>query len=197
MKEREENSDPYWQEDLLIGEGKAEREIRTVRMRLHQSQEHYFDRTDIVPIARRGEMTYFHGKPYFLLPNYTFTVGLYPKAKGDTIGEVLSSEWDGMRHQEMGNAQAWFYPEEKILVIWECYLYDSYRQSDPASDDLLKTVWAGFEKLLLERLPEAQRIAAPGWEPVYEKSEIWQEFLKTQGYNRFNERAFIKEVALV
>lgn len=88
----------------------------------------------------------------------TVTVGLAPAPRpGGAIGEVRSSEWAGLRHEELGQAQAWYYPEDRLLLLWECYLLDRFREDDPRADDLFQGVWRAVEAALRERLPEARR----------------------------------------
>ena len=63
---------------------------------------------------------------YVLAPKLTFTVGLYTKPKHyadqeSPIGEVIGSHHEGFREVQVGNAQAWYYLTDKIIVIWECF----------------------------------------------------------------------------
>jgi hypothetical protein len=86
-----------------------------------------------------------------------------------------------MRHVAIGQAQAWFYPGDRLLVLWECYLRDPWRQADPLRDPALAALWRGFEDRLLTRFPAANRIATPAWEDPY-PGPAWQAFLAQQGY---------------
>src|SRR5207253_2751386 len=113
------------------------------------------------------------------------------------IGEVISSDWVGMKQQEIGQCQAWHYVEDRTLILWEAYLHDWCRADDPCTDETLHTLWTGFEGFLLRQLSQHQidRIAAPGWEPIYYANpEAWPEFLEGLGYSRISEKAFGKEV---
>ena len=107
--------------------------------------------------------------------------------------EVLSSDWVGMRQREIGQAQAWFYPADKLLILWECFLEDRFRQEDPLHDPALATIWTGFERTLLARFPGTQRIATPSWEDLYERP-AWQQFLGDQGFLPFSPGCFVKEL---
>ena len=73
-----------------------------------------------------------------LEPEITLTVGLSstPREMG-AVGEVVDATWKGMRHVEIGQAQAWSYPAERLLVLWECYLFDRWRLADPLQDRAL------------------------------------------------------------
>jgi hypothetical protein len=67
---------------------------------------------ELVPLAHPvGERGYVHARPYVLEPEITLTVGLFPTLReGGAVGEVVDSAWEGMRHVEIGQAQAWHYP---------------------------------------------------------------------------------------
>ena len=92
----------------------------------------------------------------------------------------------------MGNAQAWHYPEDEVLVLWECYLYEPYRRGRPGDDRRLNRLWDCFESFLMERF-NPRDIYTPSWEPIYSGAE-WEEFLRGRGYERFDERSFRKRV---
>ncbi len=105
-------------------------------------------------------------KPYVLEPQMFMTVGLYPKPKhyadqDEAIGEVLKTEQKGMRQHEIGNAQAWYYPAEKMIVLWECFLESHVRPHPLNEDENQRQLWQAFEKWLMKQFPEAIRIATP------------------------------------
>ncbi len=196
MTEREQEIDPYWQEDIAIGEALVQRQEHTIRMRIHTSEERYSGGETIYKLTHpRGSKDYVMAKPYILVPEITLTIATYPQPSQEgAIGEVLDSEWQGMKHQDIGNSQAWYYREDKVLVLWECDIFEWARQDkEPAENEVLKTVWTGFERWLLERFKATERLVTPSWEPVYE-NEAWQRFLITQGYTPFAKEAFIKEI---
>lgn len=70
------------------------------------------------------------GEPYILEPEITLTV-------------------EGLRHREVGQAHAWYYPADRVLMIRECYLLDHYVECELSGDMTLGTLWAGFERALL------------------------------------------------
>src|SRR5919106_6388623 len=119
--------DSYWTHSLVIGEEDVQGQKSLIRFHLHQSEEPYeYSIENLFPIsARRGNRTYFHAKPYILIPQMTLTIGLTrPKADSDEIGRVIGSDVKHLQEQEIGNAQAWYYPVDKALVLWECYLFE-------------------------------------------------------------------------
>ena len=149
--------------------------------------------------AKSGTRIYVMARPYILEPDYRISIGLYQQpAREGAIAEVTSSDWVGMRQREVGQAQAWLYPQERTLVLWECFLEDWYRSEDPRTDENLKALWLGFESFLLRTLPQrVDRIATPSWEPLYNQDkQAWPEFLEALGYIRIGDRAYGKDVSL-
>jgi hypothetical protein len=170
--------DPHWTDTLILGEGDVEKQKSLIRLHLHRSEEPFYHHEELFPISshRRGERPprgakriYFHAKPYILIPKMTLTIGLTrPKVDSDEIGRVIGSDVTKLQEREIGNAQAWYYPDDKALVLWECYLFEPYRQEDPRKDVLQATAWKGFEKALLKELPDTTKIYTT-YETVYER----------------------------
>jgi hypothetical protein len=189
------DTDSYWTHNVILGEGDVERHKSLIKLHLHQSEEPF-------PISsyRRGERPprgakriYFHAKPYILIPNITLTIGLTrPKADSDEIGRVVGSDVTKLQEREIGNAQAWYYPEDKALIFWECYLFEPYRQEDPRKDALLAIIWQGFEKTLLKELPDTAKIYTT-YEPIYDRP-VFKTFLRKMQYRPIEKVAFVKEV---
>jgi hypothetical protein len=189
------SSDPYWTHNLLIGEVDIQGHKSLIRLHLHRSEERAYHEESLFPISvKRGDpKTYFHAKPYILIPRMTLTIGLTkPKADSDAIGRVIGSDVTKLQEREIGNAQAWYYPAEKALILWECYLFKPYAKKDPRNDQLLATVWQEFEKTLLKELPDTARIYTT-YEPIYDR-EVYQSFIASQGYRPVEKVAFVKEV---
>lgn len=194
MSEREPAAEPYWTEDHLLGEALLPAGPSLVRLRLHQSEDVIPDRLSLVPLAHpTGSRVYIHVKPYVLEPEIALTAELSPAHRmTGKVGDVVASTWEGMRHVAIGQAQAWFYPGDRLLLLWECYLLDSYRQDDPLGDPALAGLWQGFEAELWRRFPEAVRLATPAWEDIYERP-AWQAFLAQHGYAPGTAGIFVKE----
>jgi hypothetical protein len=196
MTRPEAERDPYWQEDVAIGEGEFFRgESSTIRMRLHTAVERASRRHEIVPLSDAvRERVYVHGKPYILVPDITLSVGLYrqPDA-GGAIGEVRGADWTGMRHEEIGQAQAWHYPADRLTVLWECFAEQRYRRADdPRRDTIQRTLWAGFETWLARRFPQTRQLVTT-WEDLFDRS-AWQAFLEERGYRRVAPAAYAKDL---
>jgi len=191
----------FWHLDEEIGEGCLFGEQASIRLKTHVAPERYHhtsEHDEVVPLeARSGTRIYVMAKPYILELDYRLTVGLYsqPTEQG-AIGEVASSAWVGMRQRDIGQSQAWYYPEERTLVLWECFLEHWYRQEDPRTDETLRVLWQGFEAFLLRQFPDAAFIATPSWEPIYEDDkDAWPEFLERMGYTPIGSMALGKEVS--
>jgi hypothetical protein len=189
------DTDPYWTHNVLLGEGDVQGQKSLIRLHLHQSEERRYHGEALFPISvKRGDTrAYFHAKSYILIPRMTLTIGLTkPKADSDEIGRVIGSDVTKLQEREIGNAQAWYYPAEKALVLWECYLFEPYAKKDPRNDPLLATVWQGFEQLLLKELPDAAKIYTL-YEPIYDRP-VYKTFLGKLGFGPIKKGAFRKEV---
>ena len=126
------------------------------------------------------------------------TVGMYPKTKhyadqDNSIGEVLSTQVRGMRQQQIGNAQAWYYPQEKLIVLWECFLDARLRNGTSLTEDLyMQKLFSSFEQWLTKQFPDATRIATPFNDPIAETIDEYQTFLRSLGYEPVAKAAFGK-----
>jgi hypothetical protein len=170
-------------------------------LKAHISEERYHrsEGAEIIPLHEKsGTRIYVMARPYILEPDYTLTVGMYPRpAERNAIGEVLATEWRGMRQREVGQAQAWFYPSARTLVLWECFLEAWCRHEDPRTDETLHALWTGFEGFLLQHAPGVERIVTPSWEPLYDQDkQAWPHFLRSVGYQLIGPRAFGKTTSL-
>jgi hypothetical protein len=199
MHEREPimiEDDAYWSHDLVLGEARVGDELSLVRGKVHVSDEAYRDQHTLFPLTHaQGERTYVQAWSYILEPTTTLTVDLIPSpTTASAIGEVTDAAWTGLQPRRLGTAQAWAYPADRLLVLWECVLDDWVRQDSPLTDPVLTTVWTGFERVLIRWFPGAERIATPSWEDLYERP-AWQQFLAGQSYTPLTPGWFVKAVA--
>lgn len=176
-----------------------------VRGKIHQSDERYsLSKTerDIEPVSiPKGTRTYLQMKPYVLVPDIRLTVGLYPQPKHyadqpEAIGEVLVAHEEPKKKEiEIGQAQAWYYREDKTLTIWECFLESFVRDEDTplSADENMRGLWTGFEHFLTRHFPQMQRIITPFDEPLFEREE-YQQFLRSKGYQPVAKAAYGKEI---
>lgn len=182
------NPDEYWTDDQLLCEAPIEGSAHQVRMRIHHSAERYpsgHGRTEILPVAdRAGMRDYIHIHPYILVPDITLAVRLAPSVVADdALGMVESTQWEGMRHLQIGNGQAWFYRADGVLILWELELWPHFRAHAQESQDVtLLACWQGFGAYLQAQFPSARVTATPSWEPGVAPEE-WQSFLTRLGFH--------------
>jgi hypothetical protein len=170
--------------------------------RFHTAEEDYFGAaSEIVPLKhKKGRCTYIMMQPYVLEPIITFSVGLYntPKpyadqetAIGITIGQPIQQ---GFREVQVGNAQAWYYPADQTIVLWECFFDGSFRRDPFPTDTNMHKLWQSFEHWLMSKFPQAITLATPFHDPIADSIEEYQAFLKTLGYAPLAETAFGKHI---
>jgi hypothetical protein len=138
--------------------------------------------------------------PYVLEPKLTFTVGLYNKPKQyadqeSPIGEVIGSNHEGFREVQVGNAQAWYYPADKTIVLWECFFDSRFHKHPFPTDTNMQNLWQSFERYLLTKFPQASTLATPFNDPIAESIDEYQAFLKTLGYSPLAQGAFGKKIS--
>ena len=180
--------DPYWTLDTSLFEGTFRyfgKEPVQVRGKVHTEQEHYRKsdiNREITPIAiPQGERTYLHLKPFTLIPDIILTVGLYRDQRPDgAVGEVLGSQERRQKEVEIGNMQAWAYPDN-TLVLWECFLHDFVRYLPLQVDPNMAMLWRSVETFLLGQFPRAERIVTTSHDPMFDTGE-YQAFLAVLGY---------------
>lgn len=185
---------PYWTHDTSLFSGTFayfHNEPVLVRGKLHLAEEAYSKSDidlEIVPLVqKKGRCTYVQMNAYVLVPDITVTIGLYkqPKHYADqesAIGEVMGSQENPkMKEQEIGDGQAWYYPSDKTIVLWECGLYRYFQQAPIQQDPNMSGLWTGFETFLKAQFTEADQIATTYADPDY-NTDQYQQFLTTLDY---------------
>ena len=136
--------DAFWTQDTLLFEGTFHYyrdKKQAVRGKLHISEEQYDFNSFGHSLERsyltnpKGTRTYLFLRPYVQQPNIVLSMAVQPKHYADAgtiLGKTSGARVDGFRHVEIGNAQAWYYLQDKVLVLWECYLYDFLRNIPPS-----------------------------------------------------------------
>lgn len=168
-----------------------------VRGKAHTEQEKYSKsdiNLEITPIAiTQGERTYVHLRPFVLIPDITLTIGLYPIASpSGAIGEVVGAQEKRQKEVEVGNAQAWYYPDG-TLVLWECFLNTSMQDHPIHEDPNMKALWEGFTRFLVQQFPAARQVVTTAHDPMFETEE-YQAFLRSLGYEPVAKAAFGKSI---
>jgi hypothetical protein len=199
--------DPFWTHDTMLFDGTFHYyhdKKHQVRGRAHVTGESYdfnnFGHSlerDVLKTAK-GKRIYTLMKPYVLQPDMTMSVALYgsPKHYADAdeaIGHVIKTNFDGVRAVEIGNAQAWYYAEDSVIVLWECFL-DSYVRDAPlGKDENMALLWSAFEQWLIKRYPEAKQVVTPWSDPMW-PTEEYQAFLRARGYRKAAPGLFAKHL---
>jgi hypothetical protein len=205
MKERiEPVEDDFWTERQPFFTAQFPtyyREPQQGHGRFHASDERYVDGShEIIPLTQRhGHRTYVMMHPYVLEPKLTFTVGIYTKPKQyadqeSPIGEVIGSHHAGFREAQVGNAQAWYYPADKTIVLWECFFEERFRKDPLPEDANMQKLWQSFERYLLQKFPKAETLATPFHDPIAASLDAYQAFLTTLGYSPLVQGAFGKRI---
>jgi hypothetical protein len=198
MTEQEQHHDDYWTADEPIGEvslwlGR----LHALRLKAHISEETYRQAAEheIIPLRhRQGRRVYVHAKPYLVVPSIVVDVQLYPTVQpSGAAGETIAPAHESRRQEEMGQAQAWFYPAERVIALWECYLLDRYRTAQFRDDLNTATTWKGFERFLRHQFPAARRIVTTHDDPLYDTAQ-YQDFLRGMGYRPLSRAAFGKRL---
>jgi len=198
--------DDYWTYDipLFVGTFRSYRnKPRMVQGRIHVSEERYsWGYKEIIPLSeKKGVRPYVNMHPYVLEPEMFITIGLYPKPKqyadqDEAIGETISTpQVKGVRQHQIGNSQAWYYPADQTIVIWECFLDSQVRNRQSLSEDMhMPKLWKAFEQWLSQQFPEAIRIVTPFNDPIAKSIEEYQSFLRALGYEPIAQAAFGKKI---
>jgi hypothetical protein len=92
------------------------------------------------------------------------------------------------------NGQAWFYHEDRILVLWECFFHDRFQGGEPTEDPNLPLLWQGFERFLVEHFPTARQLVTNATDPMYATMD-YQRSLQQLGYRAINRQAFGKSLS--
>ncbi len=206
---QKQSIDDFWTQDIFLFDAVFEvyrNKPGPVRGKIHTSEETYrldSNEKDIRPIETlKGSRTYIMMHPYVMEPILTLTVGLYNKPKqyadqDEAIGETLGgAKQEGVRDVQIGNAQAWYYHEDKTIEVWECFVDSMFRfQKHPlASDPHMQKLWNSFEAWLVKQFPHAKRMVTPFNDPIAQTIEEYQEFLRSLGFGPVAKAAFGKVV---
>jgi hypothetical protein len=131
--------DPYWTHDTLLFDGTFRlfrNQKQHVRGKIHVVGEPYDFNSFGHSLERsslknpQGKRVYVFMRPYIEQPNLVMSFAVQPKHyhdAGTILGKTTGTQVEGFRHHEIGNAQAWYYPEDRVLVLWECFLDDLTR----------------------------------------------------------------------
>jgi hypothetical protein len=195
--------DLFWTHDTLLFAGAFHcyrDKKQEVRGKLHISEEKYdfnefghsLERNALK--TAKGTRTYMLLHPYVREPNLIMSVALTPKQYADAgtmLGKTTGTRVEGIRDVQIGSAQAWYYPDDKIIVLWECFLDSFMRDLPLLKDPNMMNLWTGFEEWLINRYPEAVKMITPWADPSWQVKE-YQSFLRKRGYKQERPGIFAK-----
>ena len=98
------------------------------------------------------------------------------------------------REAQVGNSQAWYYPADKTIVLWECFFDSRFHTHPFPTDTNMQKLWQSFEHWLIKQFPQASTLATPFHDPIADSIEEYQEFLTSLGYSPFVQGVFGKKV---
>lgn len=113
---------------------------RQVRALIHESPGRYqvlkSEEREIVPVAAlQGERMYVQAQFSIAVPDLYFTVGLSGQPGSDgAVGAVIGAEQRGWRREEIGKAQVWYYPADRLLLLFECFFNPCFRDAPLLED---------------------------------------------------------------
>ena len=169
----EHDPTPYWNDDRELGEVYVGHDLRRVRARSHIEDETFHGRgseTLFTLAEREGRRTYVQSRLYVHSPPGT------------------------SREQRIAAAQAWYYPADRTVVLWELIVEPPFQRGvEPAEDLLLRSLWVHYERLLAGRFREADQFMTT-WEDTYDR-QVWAEFLTAVGYRQTAPAVFTKSVS--
>jgi len=191
----------YWTLDTSLFEGTFKyfgEEPVLVRGLIHFEAERYSAsdvNQEVTPISvRKGTRTYIHIRPFVLIPDVTLTIGLYRDMRPDgAIGEVVKAQERKMKEIEVGNVQAWSYPDG-TLVLWEAFLETFTREQPLLQGANMAALWRSIESFLLRLCSRSTKIITPGHDPLFSQTE-YESFLTSLGYAQVAKAAWGKNVA--
>lgn len=191
----ESQSQEFWNVDEIVGRIHLYGAGYPLGMRGHAGPEPYHEGRDFVPLDHpTGTRDYVLVQPYILLPALRPLPGRGGVgAPSNGNGHVRPPLIETGRRERIGDGQAWYYREDRTLVLWECMLFPRHRQPSPQQDPNLMVLWQGFERLLRQRFPAAHRIVTPKDEPEYEPGD-WEKFLTQRGFRDLGNGAYGKSL---
>jgi len=91
----------------------------------------------------------------------------------------------GKRTNRVGDAQAWFYHEDRILLFWRAALSEGYEVANPLDDQNLWALWHEGEQFLRNHFPGITLLITPAWNNQYDLKQ-WRTFLNRLGYTEWS-----------
>ena len=85
--------------------------------------------------------------------------------------------------EQLGSGQAWYYQEDRLLVVWECFFWDFVRDEQLGQDRNMRSLWTSVEQWLVRQFPQTCQIVTPWSDPAFETPK-YQQFLRDLDYRK-------------
>jgi hypothetical protein len=171
MTERGPAPEPYWNDEQPLGVVRLGHASWPVHARSHIATERLRgigSETLFRVSVGEGSRTYVQSRLYLHAP------------PGST------------REERVADAQAWFYPADRTIVLWELIPQERFRRDDPREDLTLRDLWLRYEAFLTTTFPSANRLLTT-WDDLWQRAP-WQGFLNTLGYRQTGPAVFAKDL---
>jgi len=175
----------YWTLDVLLGQVALQGEPIPLRAWVHQ---------ETAPLSDDGGRIYIDIAPYLtpFVPKHTSL----PVA---TLPLMVTMPAGTLSRRGIGRAQGGYFPEERVIELWDCFLAVDYRRKgmlkakgNSDADLLYEALWSGVVSLLMGLFPDAAEMNTPLWQPAGVSRRAWMAFLERHGYLRRGENTAFK-----
>jgi len=159
----------YWNDERVLGAVFFGHDLRPVIARSHIAEERFRGRgseTLFTLTEREGQRTYVQ----------TRFVTQKPQLPATPIGD----------------AQAWYYPADRTIVLWEVLAAPPFQTDDPREGLFYRSLWRLYEDFLTRRFAGADTLLTT-WEDVYDRG-VWRSFLQALGYHQTQPAVFLKRL---
>jgi len=154
---------------------------------------------DLLPLTRPQRGTHqrrasVHMQPYLVVSEAERRrIMQQCEAAGLVLGVHVGEPF---AERQLGSAQAWYYPADQFIVLWECFLWPPWRGKLVQASQVMADCWRAFEARVVEAWPDATRIATGGTETITTVDD-YQAFLRGVGYAPYEEDTWIKTLTTV
>jgi hypothetical protein len=96
------------------------------------------------------------------------------------------------RPLRLADGQAWYYPADHTIVLWELIPEPQVAVADPRESLLYRTLWMRYERYLAQRFASGQLLVTT-WEDMFDQDQ-WMGFLNSLGYEQRDSSVFAKHI---
>lgn len=190
---------PYWAHDTVLFEAhfpKIDDDLTEIRGKIHQSKETYteeYARSSPLPLRpTKGKRIAIEVAPYI----QSFVQSPERTSRSQTNAPVVLQKRTTVHRsteQDIGRATGYYYPQEQMLVIWECHFFSPWMLPGEkiVGTPYMEALWQAFERVLTTCFPDATRTVTLGHDPDWGDDDF-QAFLCHLGYEQSEGMLFEK-----